>query len=171
MNEHREPARKHNEDILSTPLDSVDRAAGGESLHFRRILRRRNSQPFDVRGNQLRANCAPAQRPAYCFHLRQLWHFPLLPLQIVAFSNIVPIHCSDENALAGFLAGMVVMGGLTFAVAQGRHPHIHAAVGALQAAQQELREAAHDFCGHRAQALKDTDAALRQLRLALECNR
>lgn len=76
-----------------------------------------------------------------------------------------------KNTLTGFLAGMAVMGGLTVALGQGRHPHIRAAVGALQAAQQELREAAHDFCGHRAQALKDTDAALRQLRVALECNK
>jgi hypothetical protein len=74
-----------------------------------------------------------------------------------------------KNALKGFLAGMAVMGTLTFAVAQPRHPHIRAAVGALEAAQQELREAAHDFCGHRAQALKDTDAALRQLRQAMAC--
>jgi hypothetical protein len=76
-----------------------------------------------------------------------------------------------KNTLKGFLAGMAVMGALTFAVAQPRHPHIRSAVGALEAAQQELKEAAHDYCGHRAQALKDTDAALRQLRQAMECNR
>jgi hypothetical protein len=74
-----------------------------------------------------------------------------------------------KNSLTGFLAGMVVMGGLTFVVGQPRHPHIRAAVNALEAAQQELKEAAHDFCGHRRDALRDTDAALRQLRLAVEC--
>jgi hypothetical protein len=74
-----------------------------------------------------------------------------------------------KNSLTGFLAGMVVMGGLTFVVGQPRHPHIRAAVGALEAAQQELREAAHDFCGHRKDALRDTDAALKQLRFAMEC--
>jgi hypothetical protein len=76
-----------------------------------------------------------------------------------------------KNTLTGFLAGMVVMGGLTFAIGQPRHPHIRAAVGALEAAQQELREAAHDFCGHRKDALRDTDSALKQLRFALECAR
>ena len=76
-----------------------------------------------------------------------------------------------KNTLKGFLAGMAVMGALTFAVGQPRHPHIRASVEALEAARQELREAAHDFCGHREQALKDTDAALRQLRLAMECAR
>jgi len=76
-----------------------------------------------------------------------------------------------KNILKGFLAGMAVMGAMTFAVAQPRHPRIHAAVSALESARIELQEAAHDFCGHRAQALKDTDAALRQLRFALECAR
>ena len=74
-----------------------------------------------------------------------------------------------KNTLKGFLAGMAFMGALTYAVAQPRHPHIRAAVGALESARQELQEAAHDFCGHRAQALKDTDAALRQLRQAVQC--
>lgn len=54
---------------------------------------------------------------------------------------------------------------------QERHPRIRAAVNELQGAREELRNAAHDFCGHRAEALDKTDQALRQLRLALECDR
>jgi hypothetical protein len=51
------------------------------------------------------------------------------------------------------------------------HPHIHAAVAELKEAREELRTAAHDFCGHRKEALEATNAALKQLQLALECNR
>jgi outer membrane protein TolC len=51
-----------------------------------------------------------------------------------------------------------------------RCPRIHAAVEALEAAKQELQEAKHDFCGNRKNALRDTDAALRQLRAAEACN-
>ena len=76
-----------------------------------------------------------------------------------------------KQTVTAFLAGMAVMGALTIAVGQPRHPHIRAAVDALATAQQELKEAAHDFCGHRADALRDTDAALRQLRLAMACAR
>jgi len=54
---------------------------------------------------------------------------------------------------------------------QERHPHIRAAVMELRETRVELQRAAHDFCGHRAQALRDTDAALKQLQLALECAR
>ncbi|SPF34881.1 exported hypothetical protein [Candidatus Sulfopaludibacter sp. SbA4] len=54
---------------------------------------------------------------------------------------------------------------------QERHPRIRAAVEALRDANEYMRTAAHDFCGHRVEAMRDTDAALRQLRLAQECDR
>jgi hypothetical protein len=76
-----------------------------------------------------------------------------------------------NQTLKGFLAGMAVMAAITIAVAQPRHPRIHAAVRALEEARIELKEAAHDYCGHREKALQDTDAALRQLHFALECAR
>lgn len=48
-------------------------------------------------------------------------------------------------------------------------PHIHAAITELQGARNELQHAAHDFCGHRADAVRDTDAALKQLQEAIRC--
>ncbi|MBI3698144.1 MAG: hypothetical protein HY238_25325 [Acidobacteria bacterium] len=50
------------------------------------------------------------------------------------------------------------------------HPHIHAAVVELREARTELQHAAHDFCGHRKQAVEDVNAALRQLEAALTCD-
>jgi F0F1-type ATP synthase membrane subunit b/b' len=52
-----------------------------------------------------------------------------------------------------------------------RHPQIRKAIDALQRARGELQDAAHDFCGHREEALEATDNAIRQLRLALESDR
>jgi F0F1-type ATP synthase membrane subunit b/b' len=52
-----------------------------------------------------------------------------------------------------------------------RHPEIRKAIGALERARGDLRNAAHDYCGHRAEALEATDNAIRQLRLALESDR
>lgn len=49
------------------------------------------------------------------------------------------------------------------------HPHIRAAVNELREARGELQHAAHDFCGHRADALRDTQVALNQLQEALRC--
>ncbi len=49
------------------------------------------------------------------------------------------------------------------------YPHIRAAVNELREARAELQHAAHDFCGHRADALRDTDVALKQLQEAVRC--
>ncbi|HEX4683853.1 MAG TPA: hypothetical protein VH277_14135 [Gemmatimonadaceae bacterium] len=46
------------------------------------------------------------------------------------------------------------------------HPHIHTAIAELQAARNELRTAAHDFGGHRVDAMKAVDNAIRQLQIA-----
>lgn len=52
-----------------------------------------------------------------------------------------------------------------------RHPRIHAAVEALREAREELKSAAHDFCGHRAEALEQVDRAIKQLHEAEACAR
>jgi hypothetical protein len=48
------------------------------------------------------------------------------------------------------------------------HPHIHHAIHELGVAKVELKEAKHDFGGHREKAIKDIDAAIDQLSLALK---
>jgi hypothetical protein len=50
-----------------------------------------------------------------------------------------------------------------------RHPLIRRAIEQLEVAKIDLREAAHDFHGHRAEALESVDRALAQLRAALDC--
>ena len=54
---------------------------------------------------------------------------------------------------------------------QPRHPHIAAAIEELRSANEELRTGAHDFCGHKVDAMHAIEGAQRQLRLALECAR
>lgn len=49
-----------------------------------------------------------------------------------------------------------------------QHPHIRAAIRELNEAKRELQSAAHDFGGHREDALKATDEAIRQLQIALQ---
>jgi len=48
-------------------------------------------------------------------------------------------------------------------------PNIHEAVEALQNAEGTLREARHDFCGHKVAAMEAVRNALRQLREAENC--
>ena len=48
------------------------------------------------------------------------------------------------------------------------HPHIRASLHELQEARRELETAAHDFGGHRKEAIEAVDNAIKQLREALE---
>lgn len=48
------------------------------------------------------------------------------------------------------------------------HPHIRSAINELEEAKRDLQSAAHDFGGHRVEAIKACDEAIRQLRLALQ---
>jgi len=48
------------------------------------------------------------------------------------------------------------------------HPEIRAAIQSLRKAKEHLEHAAHDFGGHRVEAIKACDAALEQLQQALQ---
>ena len=49
-----------------------------------------------------------------------------------------------------------------------RHPHIRAAIRELEQSKHELQTAAHDFGGHRKEAIEAIDQAIRQLEEALK---
>ena len=48
------------------------------------------------------------------------------------------------------------------------HPHIRHAIVELRASRMEMKEAKHDYGGHREKAIKDIDYAIEQLEKALE---
>jgi len=51
------------------------------------------------------------------------------------------------------------------------HPEIREALGALRHAREHLEHAAHDFGGHRVEALRATDEAIHQLEICLKYDR
>jgi hypothetical protein len=51
------------------------------------------------------------------------------------------------------------------------HPRIYNAINALGAAEGDLQNAAHDYCGHRAAALRAVQNALNQLKAAVACDK
>ncbi|HEX4425570.1 MAG TPA: hypothetical protein VH079_09225 [Terriglobales bacterium] len=51
-----------------------------------------------------------------------------------------------------------------------RHPEIRAAIDALHNAKAHLEHAAHDFHGHRVDAIRAIDEADRQLRICMEAD-
>ena len=48
------------------------------------------------------------------------------------------------------------------------HPEIRDAIAALRRAREHMAAAAHDFGGHRVEALKATDEAIRQLEICMK---
>lgn len=75
---------------------------------------------------------------------------------------VLPIASAKAQPLSSINGGTSV---------QERHPFIRHAIRALQQARTDLQDAAHDYCGHRKDALEATDKALEQLRLALGSDR
>jgi hypothetical protein len=51
------------------------------------------------------------------------------------------------------------------------HPEIRAAINSLRRAKEHLEHAAHDFGGHRVEAVRACDVALEQLQQALKYDR
>jgi F0F1-type ATP synthase membrane subunit b/b' len=89
----------------------------------------------------------------------------------------VKIEIIMSRKLMLLVTGLAAVGLITFAVtpafaaAKERHPKIRAALVALEAAKTEMQGAAHDFGGHRVEALADCDKAIAQLRLCLQSDK
>jgi hypothetical protein len=72
--------------------------------------------------------------------------------------------------LAGVILGAVLSAGTYTLMAQperAMHPRLAAAITALKDARAYMVEAPHDFGGHKADAIRATDDAIRQLNFAL----
>ncbi|MDR3699862.1 MAG: hypothetical protein P4L56_09530 [Candidatus Sulfopaludibacter sp.] len=72
--------------------------------------------------------------------------------------------------LAGVVLGVVLSAGTYTLMAQperAMHPRIAAAITALKDARAYMAEAPHDFGGHKVEAIRATDDAIRQLNFAL----
>ena len=72
------------------------------------------------------------------------------------------------------LVTLLIVSGAMFAptpsMARGEaHLLIKRALSALQTARTDLQNAAHDYCGHRVEALEATNAAINELQQALDC--
>lgn len=59
----------------------------------------------------------------------------------------------------------------SFAAPPERCPNIDRAIKALEAAEHDMQVAAHDFCGHKAEAMEAARHAIEQLRKAKECDK
>jgi starvation-inducible outer membrane lipoprotein len=74
-----------------------------------------------------------------------------------------------KHKLTSFFALIALMLALSSpSPAAGRHPQIEDALRALHNAKEHLEHAAHDFGGHRVDAIRAIDEADRQLRICMQ---
>jgi hypothetical protein len=71
--------------------------------------------------------------------------------------------------ISGIVLGVVLCAGITLFAQNERamHPRIANAITALRDAREYMQAAPHDFGGHKAEAVRATDEAIRQLNFAL----
>jgi len=86
----------------------------------------------------------------------------------VAFSVSVPAAPKAGNATA---LPSPAAAATPAKAAPEEHPEIHDALHALRRAKEHMEHAAHDFGGHRVEALRATDEAIRQLEICLKYDR
>jgi hypothetical protein len=80
---------------------------------------------------------------------------------VLAYSVSAPAAPNTANAAA--VPAAAAQPNATAASAAEPHPEIREAIAALRRAKEHMEHAAHDFGGHRVEALKATDVAIRQL--------
>jgi len=80
----------------------------------------------------------------------------------LAFSVAAP---AAPHSTATTIAAAVSHPAAVNAPAAERHPEIHDALNSLRHAREHIAHATHDFHGHREEALRATDEAIRQLEI------
>ena len=75
-----------------------------------------------------------------------------------------------KNFVVGLMLGVVMSASIVTLAAQNEralHPRIAKAIEALKDARAYMEAAPHDFGGHKAEAIRASDEAIKQLNLAL----
>jgi hypothetical protein len=81
-----------------------------------------------------------------------------------------PLENAMKRFVSGLVLGIVLSAGVVTVTAQNEramHPRIAKAIEALKDARAYMEAAPHDFGGHKAEAIRATDDAIKQLNLAL----
>jgi hypothetical protein len=87
---------------------------------------------------------------------------------ILAFAFMASTPAAPNNAKAPAAPAATPLPAATTATPAEPHPEIREALGALRRAKEHMEHAAHDFGGHRVEAIEATNQAIRQLELCLK---
>ena len=88
---------------------------------------------------------------------------------VLAFAFLVSTHATPKKTNSPAIPAASALPATPAAATPAEpHPQIREALGALRRAKEHMEHAAHDFGGHRVEALKATDEAIKQLEICLK---
>jgi hypothetical protein len=87
---------------------------------------------------------------------------------VLAFAFMASTPAAPNKANAPAASAAAPLPAATTATPAEPHPEIREALGALRRAKAHMEHAAHDFGGHRVEAIEATNQAIRQLELCLK---
>jgi hypothetical protein len=92
----------------------------------------------------------------------------VLATLILAFAFITTAPAAPNKAGVPATPAASALPAAPAAVPAERHPEIREALESLRRAKEHMEHAAHDFGGHRVEAIEATDRAMKQLELCLK---
>jgi len=92
----------------------------------------------------------------------------VLATLILAFTFLATAPAAPNKANAPATPAATALPATPAAAAAERHPEIREALEALRRAKGHMEHAAHDFGGHRVEAIEATDRAIKQLEICLK---
>ena len=101
---------------------------------------------------------------------RMLIVFAVVAL-VIAFAYTASTPAAPNEANAHAVPTAAARPSTATATAAEPHPEIREAIAALRRAKEHMEHAAHDFGGHRVQAIRATDVAIHQLEDCLKYDR
>jgi hypothetical protein len=90
---------------------------------------------------------------------------------VVALAYTASAPAAPNKANANAVPTAAPQPNTTTATPAEPHPEIHEAIASLRRAKEHLEHAAHDFGGHRVEAIRATDEAIHQLEECLKFDR
>jgi hypothetical protein len=99
------------------------------------------------------------------------WSLALVAMSILILALTLPIGVPAAPPAHNALPAAAATPHNAAAPTPEPHPEIRAAIDSLHHAREHLEHAAHDFGGHREDALRATDEAIRQLEICLKFDR
>lgn len=103
--------------------------------------------------------------------MKKLTSFVGLAALVMALAFLTVAHAAPKAPATATTAAAAAQPAPNATPAPEDHPEIRAALESLRHAREHIHDAAHDFHGHKVEALRAVDAAIHQLEICMQYDR